>query len=630
MVRVGSTLFFSATNNTNGFELWRSNGTAQGTLLVKDINPGGSNSSPARLTDVNGTLFFTAEENTQGRELWKSDGTTQGTVLVKDIYPGNSTLFHIDGLTNLNGTLFFRGDDGTSGIELWRSDGTAEGTQMVKDINPNGSAFVQIPTVLNGALYFSADNGSNGFELWKSDGTATGTQMVKDIYPGVGSSSPGYLTSVPLANVGNTLFFSASSPNVQELWRSDGTAAGTVPVPYGTPNNRATFEIVVKVNEAAASSLVNTASITSSTPDIDPSNNESTATTSIIPLPRLNIDDLSVIEGNNSTGGTATFTITLSKPSTQKVSVNAIPVNGSAQVPGDYTAGGVRLIFQPGEITKSFSVLVKGDLLDETNEVFYVLLSSPVNAVIAKGRGTCIIADDDVLPSISIEDLSLAEGNEGQRVAAFRLRLSAPSGQVVKVRYATAAVAPSIFNPATAGDDYTAVAPTEIAFPVGQTVTLARVLIQSDQRNEPDEGFLLNLTSPVNATLTNNQGFGIILNDDAAPSLSINDVSLSEGNSGTKNLTFTVTLSKASGETVTVNYASANGIARAGSDYTANQGTLSFAPGSALTRTVSIAINGDAIVEGDETLFVLLSGAVNASIGRGRGVGMITNDDASG
>jgi hypothetical protein len=253
-----------------------------------------------------------------------------------------------------------------------------------------------------------------------------------------------------------------------------------------------------------------------------------------------------------------------------------------------------------------------------------VLLSSPTNVGVGRGRGVGTITDDDAAPTISVDDISVKEYNAGQTTAAVRLRLSAPSGQIVRVSYATAD------GTATAGSDYVAVAPTVVSFTTGNLYAYARVLINGDVLNEPNETFLVNLSSPQNATIADGQAVGTILNDDAAPALSINDVSIAEGNSGTKLLTFTVSLSAASGQNVSVNFATANGTAIAGTDYVAQSGTLTFAPGSALTRTVSVVINGDAVVEGNETLLVLLSGATNASISKARGVGTITNDDTSG
>jgi ELWxxDGT repeat protein len=238
MVNVNGTLFFSTDDGVNGQELWKSDGTAPGTVMVKDINPGPNGSFPSNLTAVGNTLFFTADDGTHGTELWKSDGTAAGTVLVKDIFPGSDSFgtpnsSFPQNLTNFNGTLFFRADDGVSGQELWKSDGTTAGTVLVKDILPGagGSAPTNLTAVGN-ILFFSADDAINGIELWKSDGTAPGTVLVKDIFTGLSffgvpnSSFPSNLTAV-----GNTLFFSAADGvNGTELWKSDGTTAGTVMV----------------------------------------------------------------------------------------------------------------------------------------------------------------------------------------------------------------------------------------------------------------------------------------------------------------------------------------------------------------------------------------------------------------
>ena len=175
--------------------------------MVKDINSAGS-SSPIGFTAVGNALYFQATHDTNGKELWKSDGTTSGTVMVKDINPGtgNSGIpFH---LTAVGNTLYFQANDGTNGTELWKSDGTTSGTVMVKDIYP-GTGNSSNPSYLKAVgntLYFRANDGTNGSELWKSDGTSTGTVMVKDIYPGTGNSGfPSYLTAV-----GNTLYFQAN------------------------------------------------------------------------------------------------------------------------------------------------------------------------------------------------------------------------------------------------------------------------------------------------------------------------------------------------------------------------------------------------------------------------------------
>jgi ELWxxDGT repeat protein len=243
LVNVNGTLFFKVNDGIHGTELWKSDGTDAGTLLVKDIGPGNDpNPLPYRvpqfLTNVNGTLFFIMDDGVHGLELWKSDGTEAGTVLVKDILPGPGSGFDqnlTDSLVAVNNTLFFTANNGVNGLELWRSDGTEPGTVIVRDINPNGSSFPVLPTDVNGTLYFGATDGVTGTELWKSDGTIAGTVLVKDIQPGSGTS----LNIIPdsMVNVNGTVFFTASTSSSYQLWKSDGTATGTVLVKDIAPSD---------------------------------------------------------------------------------------------------------------------------------------------------------------------------------------------------------------------------------------------------------------------------------------------------------------------------------------------------------------------------------------------------------
>ncbi len=230
---VGGTLFFPADDGVHGFELWKTDGTRVRTTLVKDINRA-SSSAPCLLTRVRRTLFFEANSKLPsfgGTQLWKSDGSRAGTVLVKSFAEPSdftySSCYQLAELTSADGTLYFEGDDGVHGSELWKSDGTRAGTRMVKDINPEGPTslnYFHWLTNVQGTVYISADDGVHGSELWKSDGTKAGTVMVKDINP-TGGSGPHNLTAV-----GRTLFFEASDGVHDGLWRSDGTGAGTVMV----------------------------------------------------------------------------------------------------------------------------------------------------------------------------------------------------------------------------------------------------------------------------------------------------------------------------------------------------------------------------------------------------------------
>jgi ELWxxDGT repeat protein len=222
-------LFFNANDGINGEQLWKSDGTEAGTVLVKAFpNQGG----PSKLTDANGVLFYV---NSKGdKELRKSDGTEAGTVLVKDIRASGSSSPEL--LVNVKGTLFFTADDGVHGRELWKSDGTEAGTVMVKDIltGPGTSEILSMVSA-NGTLFLVANDSVHGVELWKSDGTEAGTVIVKEIKTGATGSS---VSNLKVLN--NTFYFTAADetrPNGGVLYKSDGTDAGTVPVKDNAGNS---------------------------------------------------------------------------------------------------------------------------------------------------------------------------------------------------------------------------------------------------------------------------------------------------------------------------------------------------------------------------------------------------------
>jgi ELWxxDGT repeat protein len=214
---------FTANDGADGTELWKSDGTSAGTVMVSDINAGPASSFPTSLCAVGTWVYFAADDGTDGIQLWRSDGTAGGTSMVDNISAGSGSSYPTS-LTNVNGTLFFQAQDPTHGVELWKSDGTAAGTVLVKDIVPGaGSSYPSNLTVAGGLLYFTATTGTAGTELWASDGTSAGTYQVADVWPGLGSSNP-----VSLTYSNATLYFIANDgTHGPQLWQTDGTAGGT-------------------------------------------------------------------------------------------------------------------------------------------------------------------------------------------------------------------------------------------------------------------------------------------------------------------------------------------------------------------------------------------------------------------
>jgi len=227
-----------------------------------------------------------------------------------------------------------------------------------------------------------------------------------------------------------------------------------------------------------------------------------------------------------------------------------------------------------------------------------------------------------VLPTLSVSDATTVEGNSGVRDLAFIVSLSAAATGPVTVAYATAN------GTATAGSDYAAVSGT-LTFAAGETSKIIHVQVSGDSAVEANEQFTLALSSPSGATIADGSAVGTITNDDVAPvlpTLSVGDASVAEGNNGLQDLAFTVTLSAPATGAVTVAYATGNGTATAGSDYSALAGTLTFAAGET-SKVVHVQVSGDTAVEANETLTLTLSSPTGATIADGSAIGTIVNDD---
>ena len=262
LVAFDSQLFFVADDGVHGRELWKSDGTAEGTVLVKDIMDGGDGSNPSGLVVFAGKIFFTVlayDENTGSpvTQYWSSDGTADGTNLFTDrVFPVvySQYFYTFDVNTSFaiaGGRMFFAGHDDANGDELWVTDGTDAGTLLVKDIAAGSTGSEEVfpnssrPrnfTLVGDTVFFVANDGVVGYELWKTDGTQAGTVLVKDVATGTTRQSSWddagnpIQINVPrdsypesLTALGNTLLFVADDAvNGRELWKSDGTANGTV------------------------------------------------------------------------------------------------------------------------------------------------------------------------------------------------------------------------------------------------------------------------------------------------------------------------------------------------------------------------------------------------------------------
>jgi hypothetical protein len=259
---------------------------------------------------------------------------------------------------------------------------------------------------------------------------------------------------------------------------------------------------------------------------------------------------------------------------------------------------------------------IRQGLFDEGQTAYLFVVTA--NGVVSQGRAIKI--GTSPLPTLTISDPAVREGDAGTSNVVFTVTLSAPSEDTVMVDFAT--------------EDYTAKRGTDyvhrdnaLTFNPGETKKTVSVRVIGDLLDEPNEKIRLNLSNASGAVIGDRRGVATIHDNDPAPTLTINDVTVVEGNSGTVPARFIVTLSAASGRTVTVKYASANGTAASPADYYAKAlAMLTFLPGQT-TKTVAVWVRGDTLVESRETFFLNLSSAVNATIADTRGIGAILDDD---
>lgn len=489
--------------------------------------------------------------------------------------------------------------------------GAGNGTHHVRELVQPGFAQTAPASGVNDVVISGSQPVSNQNFGNRAAASVSNTSTLED------TLSSAIVISPP-AGFGAT-YFKISGITNGTLFQNDGTT----PINNGdfitVAEGQAGVKFLPSANSNATGSFTVELSQDGTTVSAITSPTTCTITVSPSAQPTLSINNVNISEGNSGTS-LATFTVTLSAASGKSVMIDYATADGTALAASDYATASGTLTLAAGVTSKTFTIPILGDVLDEPNETFVVNLSNAINASIDDGQGVGTILDNDAVPSLSINDVTVLEGSSGETAATFTVKLSAVSGQSVTVNYATAN------SGVISAADYAAKSGT-LTFAAGEATRTITVQVTGDSLDEVNEYFFMNLSSAVNATIFDSQGLGIITDDDDAPSLSIGDVTVSEGSSGLTTATFTVSLSAASGRAVTVQYGTANSTAVASADYTAISGTLSF-PAGTTTKLTSVAVKPDLLDELDETFFVNLLNATNASIADNRATGTITDDDA--
>ena len=560
------------------------------------------------MTEANTTIRFTVSLSTARSEsvrvTWWDTG--EGTATAGHDYgstgysgPGRAWLTFAPGeVSKTTNQIWVRhdaSDEGDETIIVAASEsadgsGRATGTATIKD-DDGPTLSINSPSVTEG------DSGSKNLTFTATLSAASGRQVTVDWAEGTGgtaSSGTDYTTIT-----GGTLTFAA------------GTTSQTFDVSVTGDTTDEADETVVVTLSNAVNATIATATGTGMITDNDPA-------------PTLSIDSPSVTEGDSGSKN-LTFTVTLSAASGKQVTVDwAEGTGGTATSGTDYTAiTGGTLTFAAGTTSQTFDISVTGDTTEEADETVIVTLSIAANATISTATGTGTITDNDGTPSVSIDSPSVTEGDSGSKNLTFTVTLNKAGTEQVTVGYADAGT-----GAATSGTDYTAITGGTLTFAAGTTSRTFNVSVTGDTLDEADETVVVTLSNAANATIGTAAGTGTITDNDPEPSVSIDSPSVTEGDSGSKNLTFTATLSAASGKQVTVDWAEGTGgAATSGTDYTAiTGGTLTFAVGTT-SRTFDVSVTGDTDEEPNETVVATLSNATNATISKATGTGTIVNDD---
>ena len=577
--------------------------TASGTGTITDDDPKFSINSPS-VTEGDSSsknMTFTVSLSAAGASQYTVDFADAGTGSATSAdytISTSSPLTFAAGTTTQTITVSVTGDTLDEGasetvvITLSNASAgtaisTASGTGTITDDDPKFS--INSPSVAEG------DSSSVNLNFTVTLSAAGASQYTVDFADaGTGSATSADYT------------ISTSSP----LTFAAGTTSQTITVSVtGDTLNEGNETVVVTLSNASAGTAISTASGTGTIIDNDLA---------------FSINSPSVVEGDSGDSNSLVFTVTLSAADASQTHTVDYAVSGTATSGTDYTAvTGTMLTFAASETSKTITVSVTGDTTDEDNETVVITLSNGTTGIsMATGTGT--IMDDD--PKFSIGNASVVEGDSGSANLTFTVTLSASSTSPLTVDYARTG------GTATSGTDFTALAASNmLTFPANSTSQTITVSVTGDTLDEPDETVVITLSNASAGTvIATATGTGTIRDDD--PKFSIADASVAEGDSGSVNLVFTVTLSgtRTGSSSLTVDYASSDGAtngATAGTDYTAVSGTLTFASGTT-SQTITVLVAGDMLDEANETLTITLSNALaGTGISTMSATGTITDDD---
>ena len=574
-------------------------------------------SAPSGATVADGTGTGTITDNDEAPTITIGDarvtegGTAEFTVTLSSAATGAVTVSY----ATIDGTA-------TAGADYTTTSG-----MLTFEVNGDRTQRVEVQTLPDtdqeGAETFTVQlSAPSGATV--ADGTGTGTIIDDD--GGGGGSVPrleiedAEVTEGGIASFEVTLS-SAPTRTVTVAYRTvDGTAVAGAD--YTTTSGMLTFEVngdrtqrvEIPTLEDDEAEETETFTVQLSAPS-GATVADGTGTGTITDndeAPTITIGDARVTEG-----GTAEFTVTLSSAATGAVTVSYATIDGTATAGADYTTTSGMLTFEVnGDRTQRVEVQTLPDTDQEGAETFTVQLSAPSGATVADGTGTGTIIDDDggggSVPRIEIEDAEVTEGG----IASFEVTLSSAPTRTVTVAYRT------VDGTAVAGADYTTTSGM-LTFEVnGDRTQRVEIPTLEDDEAEETETFTVQLSAPSGATVADGTGTGTITDNDEAPTITIGDARVTEG--GTAE--FTVTLSSAATRAVTVSYATADGTATAGADYTTTSGMLTFEVNGDRTQRVEVQTLPDTDQEGAETFTVQLSAPSGATVADGTGTGTITDN----